>query len=107
MATEVRNVAFRRNNIFLLTLQMVAAGYSAARVRSFRTHEALSLNVGVFIDLVFRNWNLTWCSVSGTGKGPPGHGDKRHRLSRRLYSWAGLRTLRSSFPLRENKSGNT
>ena len=83
---------------------MVTAGCSAALVSSYLTHEASSQNTGVFIELALRNWNLTRCSVSETGKGPPGHGDKRRRLSRPLYSWGGSRTLGSSLPLRENKS---
>jgi len=86
---------------------MVAAGCSVALVSSYRTHEALSQNTGVFIELALRNWNLTRCSVSETGKGPTDHGDKRRRLSRRLYSCGGSRTLGSSLPLRENKSGIT
>jgi len=75
-------------------------------VSSYRTHEALSQNTGVVMDLALRNWNLTWCSVSAMGKEPPGHGDKRRRISR-LYSWGGSRTLGSSLPLHENKSGIT
>jgi len=34
---------------------MVAAGYSAALVSSYRTHEALSQNTGVFIDLALES----------------------------------------------------
>ena len=79
-------VSQRLRNSALYILKMVAAGCSAALVSSYRTHEASSQNTGVFIDLAQRNWNLTRCSVSETGKGPPGHGDKRRRLSRHLYT---------------------
>ena len=86
---------------------MVAAGCSAALVSSYRTHEALSQNTGVFIELALRNWNLTRRSVSETGKGSTGHGDKRRPLSRLLCSWGDSRTLGSFLPLRENKCGIT
>jgi hypothetical protein len=76
-----------------LDIQKMVAGYSVARLSSYRTHEALSQNTGVFIDLALRNWNLTRCSVSETEKGPPAHGDKRRRLSRRLYSWGWLTNI--------------